>query len=217
MAVQYNPGIVTNGLVFCLDGANPKSYPSTGTGWFDVSGFSKNGTLINGVGYNSDNQGSLTFDGVDDYVDINQYESSSQFTYEAFLMPTNVSKDQMYVGSTRDAFYIRLNGSKAFLSVTAGGQRTLTHSNTLQNNTVYHIVSIYNGIQLKIYVNGNLTEGTVINQTMTTWGGNRIGRWRDADQRSFVGRIYSLRAYNRELSPQEIQQNFNALRGRFGI
>jgi hypothetical protein len=78
-------------------------------------------------------------------------------------------------------------------------------------------VSIYNGVQLKIYVNNNLTVGAVINQTLAGWGTDRIGRWRDADQRSFVGNIYSLRIYNRELSAQEVQQNFNALRGRYGI
>jgi hypothetical protein len=217
MGISYNPRTITDGLVLALDAANPKSYPGSGTAWTDLSGFSKNGTLVNGVGYNSSNGGSLVFDGVDDHITISQRETSSAFTYEAFLMPTNVSKDQMYVGTISDAFYIRITGSKAFLSVTAAGQRTLTHNTTLENNKVYHIVSIYNGVQLKIYVNNVLTSGTVINATMTSWGADRIGRWRDADQRSFVGNIYTLRAYNRELTAAEIQQNYNALRSRYGI
>jgi hypothetical protein len=218
MGISYNPRISTDGLVLALDAGNPKSYPGSGTTWTDLSGFSKNGTLVNGVGYNSGNLGSLVFDGVDDHITISQRETSSAFTYEAFLMPTNASKDQMYVASISDTFYLRITGSKAFLSLTAGGlQRTLTHNTTLQNNNVYHIVSIYNGVQLKIYVNNVLTEGTVINAVMTGWGAARIGRWRDADQRSFVGNIYCLRAYNRELSESEIQQNFNALRSRFSI
>jgi len=217
MATFYSPKIVTDGLVLALDAANIKSYSGTGTTWSDLSGFSKNGTLVNGVGYNSSNLGSLNFDGVDDYITISQRETSSAFTYEAFLMPTNVSKDQMYVGTIIDGFYIRITGSKAFLSVSAAGQRTLTHDTTLENNKIYHIVSIYNGVQLKIYVNNVLTLGTVINASMTSWGADRIGRWRDADQRSFVGNIYTLRAYNRELTPQEILQNFNATRSRFGV
>jgi len=217
VALSHSPSIITNGLVLCLDAANRKSYPGSGTTWTDLSGFSKNGTLVNGVGYSGSNLGSLVFDGVDDYITISQRETSSAFTYEAFLMPTNVSKDQMYVGTITDAFYIRITGSKAFLSVTAAGQRTLTHDTTLENNKVYHIVSIYNGVQLKIYVNNVLTSGSVINASMTSWGADRIGRWRDADQRSFVGNIYTLRAYNRELTAQEIQQNYNALKGRFGL
>jgi hypothetical protein len=216
MALSHGPNVVRDGLILNLDAANSKSYTGSGTTWNDLSGFSKNGTLVGGVGYSANNLGSLVFDGVDDHITISQRETSSQFTYEAFLMPTNVSKDQMYVGTISDAFYIRITGSRAFLSVSAGGQRTLTHDTTLQNNIVYHIVSIYNGVQLKIYVNNILTSGAVINASMTSWGADRIGRWRDGDQRSFVGNIYTLRAYNRELSAQEIQQNFDALKGRFG-
>lgn len=48
-------------------------------------------------------------------------------------------------------------------------------------------------------------------------GGNRIGRWRDNDQRSFVGNIYSIRSYNRELTAQEVLQNYNATKGRYGL
>jgi hypothetical protein len=218
MGVVYNTaGIVTDGLVLALDAANPKSYPGSGTIWTDVSGNGKNGTLVNGVGFNSSNKGSLVFDGVDDHVTISQRETSPAFTYETFLLTTNVTKDQMYAGTTADAFYVRIVSSRAFLSVSASGQRTLSHGQVLQSNTIYHIVSIYNGVQLKIYVNGVLTEGSVINATMTDWGADRIGRWRDNDQRSFVGNIYTLRAYSRELTPKEIQQNFNALRGRYGI
>ena len=217
MGLSHSPSIVMNGLVLALDVGNVKSYPRSGTTWTDLSGYGKNATAQNGVGYITSNGGGLTFDGTDDHFIISQRETSSQFTYEAFLMPTNVSKDQMYAGTTSDGFYLRITGSKAFLSISAGSQRTLTHDTTLQNNQVYHIVSIYNGVQLKIYVNNVLTSGTVINATMVGWGADRIGRWRDADQRSFVGNIYCLRAYTRELTAQEIQQNFNALRGRYGI
>ena len=87
----------------------------------------------------------------------------------------------------------------------------------MQNNVPYHIVSNYDGIRLKIYVNTVLTTGGTLNATMTSWGADRIGRWRDTDQRSFVGDIYLIRGYNRELSADEINQNFQALRGRYGI
>jgi hypothetical protein len=217
MGFYRGPNAITSGLVLSLDAGNTKSYQSGSTTWFDKSGFLKNGTLVNGVGYSNSNLGSLTFDGVDDYITISQREISPAFTYETFLIPTNVSKDQMYVGTVSDAFYIRILGSKAFLSISADIQRTLTHDTTLENNKVYHIVSIYNGVQLKIYVNNVLTLGTVINASITSWGADRIGRWRDADQRSFVGNIYTLRAYNRELTAQEILQNYNATKSRFNL
>jgi hypothetical protein len=211
------PNIIKDGLVLSLDAANPKSYPGTGTSWNDLSGNNENGVLTNGPTFNSENLGSIVFDGVDDYVVFNQRVNSPSFTYEVFLKPTNVTKDQMYVGTSVDAFYLRIVSSRPFISVSANGQRTFHSSITLQNNIIYHIVSIYNGVQLKIYVNGVLTQGVVINQSMTGWGGNRIGRWRDNDQRSFVGNIYSLKSYNRELALSEIQQNYNATKSRYNI
>jgi hypothetical protein len=183
----------------------------------DITQNKTDGLLFNGVSFNTANGGSLVFDGVDDYIATNQNFTSPSFTYEVWLESSNISKDQMYVGNQSDAFYIRITSSRAFLSISANGQRTLQHTTTLQNNTIYQIVSIYNGVQLKIYVNGQLTNGDVINQTMVSWGGNRIGRWRDGDQRSFVGRLYSIKAYDRELTPEEILQNYNATKGRYGL
>ena len=70
MSLSHLPKIVTNGLVLCLDASDIKSYPKSGTTWFDRSGNGNNGTLVNGVGYSSGNGGVLAFDGVDDYVEI---------------------------------------------------------------------------------------------------------------------------------------------------
>jgi hypothetical protein len=200
------PSIVTNELSILMDGGFTPSYPTTGSTWYDLSGGADNGILTNGPTFNSN--GGINFDGVDDYVVFNQRVNSPSFTYEVFLKPTNVTKDQMYVGTSVDAFYLRIVSSRPFISVSANGQRTFHSLITLQNNIIYHIVSIYNGVQLKIYVNGVLTQGAVINQLMVGWGGNRIGRWRDNDQRSFVGDIYSLKSYNRELTLPEILQNY---------
>lgn len=214
MSLNHGTSIVRNGLVLHLDAANKKSYAGSGTTWVDLSSSKLDSSLINGVGY--DGQG-LIFDGVDDYGSLNLSRTASGVTYEAFLKTSNVSKDQMYLGSQASANYLRISASKAFISIQANGQRTLAHTQTLLNNSVYHIVSTYDGIQLKTYVNGNLTVGTVITQPLDNIDINRIGRWRDSDQRSFVGNLYCVRIYDRELSAVEINQNFEALRGRYGI
>jgi hypothetical protein len=213
------PPIVTDGLILNLDAANTLSYVSGSTTWNDLSGNNYSGSLENNPTFDNLNGGSIVFDGTDDYVSLTQSTNNLNFSCEVFLKPTNISKDQMYVGITIAATYIRFSNSRAFLSVrTTTAQRTLTHSSTLANNQIYHIVSIYNGVQLKIYVNGVLTQGTVLNEPLLVpWGIDRIGRWRDGDQRSFVGNIYTLRLYNRELSAQEITQNYNAIKGRFGL
>ena len=68
MATKYSPKIITNGLVLSLDAANNKSYPRSGTTWTDLSGNNNTGTLTNGPTFNAGNQGSIVFDGVDDYI-----------------------------------------------------------------------------------------------------------------------------------------------------
>ena len=68
MGVAYNPNIVTDGLVLCLDAANKRSYPGTGTTWTDRSANGNNGTLTNGPTFDSANGGSIVFDGTNDYV-----------------------------------------------------------------------------------------------------------------------------------------------------
>ena len=75
MGLYHSPRIVTSGLVLCLDAGNTKSYPGSGTTWTDLSGNAYNATLTNGVSYSSDNKGTLTFDGTDDYC----YVASSGF------------------------------------------------------------------------------------------------------------------------------------------
>ena len=70
MAINAGPKIVEDGLILCLDAANKKSYPRTGTVWTDLTANKKTGTLTNMDGSNFTNQkaGLLSFDGTDEYV-----------------------------------------------------------------------------------------------------------------------------------------------------
>jgi len=177
----------------------------------------RNTITANNLTYSANN--TFSFDGTNNFISTSYDGTSSALTHEVFLRPTNVSKDQMYIGyNPITAQYVRIVNSQAFLSVaTAGGQLTHAHPQVLANNTNYHIVSCYNGVQLKIYVNGVLSSSSANNQALSAWGIDRIGRWRDADQRSFVGTIFNLKTYNRELSAAEVLQNFEAARSRYGI
>ena len=183
---------------------HPKYWPSVNT-TRSTSQVLRDLTSINTVTATSltyANNGTFSFNGTNNFISTSYNGTSPAFTHEVFLRPTDVSKDQMYIGyEPITAQYVRIVNSQAFLSVVAtGGQLTHTHPQVLANNTNYHIVSCYNGVQLKIYVNGVLSSGSVINQALSAWGIDRIGRWRDADQRSFVGTIFNLKTYNRELS-----------------
>ena len=75
MSTKYSPKIVTDGLVLCLDAANSKSYPGSGTSWNDLSRNNNTGTLTNGPTYTSSFGGSSVFDGTNDYVSKSSWDN----------------------------------------------------------------------------------------------------------------------------------------------
>jgi len=68
MGLSHSPRIVTDGLVFCVDAANPRSYPSTNNEWNDLTPNGYNGQFINGASYSQEGNGSMLFDGTNDYI-----------------------------------------------------------------------------------------------------------------------------------------------------
>jgi hypothetical protein len=86
-------GIVTDGLILNVDAGFTPSYPKNGTTWYDVGG-TNNGTLTNGPTFNSDNGGSIIFDGVDDYATTTKVPNltiesmEGNITYEYWVKPT---------------------------------------------------------------------------------------------------------------------------------
>jgi hypothetical protein len=88
MAFSYSPKIVTDGLVLYLDAANPYSYVSGSLNWNDLSRSQLSGSLVNGPTYSSANNGSIVFDGTNDYVNCGSNAGSvsgSQFTISSFF------------------------------------------------------------------------------------------------------------------------------------
>ena len=63
-------GTIKDSLLLYLDAANTNSYPGSGTTWRDMSIITANGTLASGSVYSNTNAGTISLDGVDDYVDI---------------------------------------------------------------------------------------------------------------------------------------------------
>jgi hypothetical protein len=211
-----------------LDAANTKSYPGTGTGWFDLSGSNIIGTLTNGPTYNSDNLGNISFDATDDYVvsSSTTFTANVDFTYEIML------KSSEFL-SARGIFT-----NKGYWS---GGGQGASISNISSPQTIYGYVTTNTGHfdinssvgptygwthvimrrfnnDLRFFINGKhqgttrTISGSVTDLSDKFWlGSHNLG------SSPWKGNIAFARVYNKALSTEEIQQNFNALRGRFGI
>ena len=113
MATEYNPRIVTDNLVFYVDAGNTKSYPGTGDTWTDMSGVN-NGTLTNGPTFNSDNGGSIVFDGDEagQKASWRTVENSMSLLRE----DTRISFIFLKEGEDPDS-YIKENGKEAFYGI----------------------------------------------------------------------------------------------------
>jgi len=223
MGLAHSPSIVTNGLVLCLDAANRKSYPGSGTTWTDLSLNKHNGTLQNGPTFNAGNQGYISFDGVDDAIETveTKLSISNSLSLCAFVYHNSVGvgNAQRYVTIPSEIAVIRFQNygtnQLAFYVKTLGTFRNVTVNNTINANTWYYIVGTWDGTTQLLYKNAELVgTNTPPAGTLNTLDGTYIV---SSNGEGINGRIAVAKVYNRALSANEVLQNYNALKGRFGL
>jgi hypothetical protein len=82
MASKSGPDIIEDGLVLCLDAASKRSYPGAGAVWYDISGNGNHFNLYNTPTFDSDNGGSISFNGTDEYArSVNTIDLSHDGSY----------------------------------------------------------------------------------------------------------------------------------------
>jgi hypothetical protein len=226
--------IVTNGLVNYLDAGYRTSYPTTGTTWYDVSGYGRNGTLTNGPTYGNISGGTIVFDGTDDYVTLgSQNLVTNNFTINLWYnLNTNTTKEHFLFSigyASANSFLIvansTLGGSQSISSyyVNTGGSTTgrTINSTTLTNTQIVNLTYTRNNGLNVIYINGveqtsrTFTESLSLGSSLQYILGYAIPR--NKTSAYLQGNIYISQIYNRGLSSSEILQNFNAQKSRFGL
>jgi len=166
----------------------------------------------------------IEFDGSDDIIIIphQDWQNSSNITISTWVYPTNFNAPGNILGKSDNSGYrIRINADgQSFNIFDRGTTNLLTTLYSFSLNTWYNIVAILGSTGLALYINGELK-----NSNSTAFGGNTtteplaIGAASYTNQfdEDFIGRIASVNFYTEILTALEIQQNFNALRERFGI
>lgn len=215
MATNYNPRIVTDGLVLALDAANTKSYPGSGTTWTDLSGNSNTGTLVNGV---AQNVGFLSFDGVDDYVQlpITGTYTKISFDFWGFFDDATLSTTSRNESAFGDWNSLRVH----FGTRWSVGMHWNVNSSWVQiptTNLRYgwnHYSLIYDTVsnQKLVYLNGILSSSETTNGSMVL-GDFKLGV-ATALGAYYRGNISNFKIYNRALTSAEVSQNYNAHNSR---
>jgi hypothetical protein len=234
MAFNYSPKIVTDGLVLALDAANPKSYVSGSTTWGDLSRGGNNGTLVNGPTFSSANGGSIVFDGVDDRVStlgagITDYSQPFSMGVWFYIDPAatwdNGFRSNIYsiAGSFAGQYGLFKNEGDTFGMQLRDADSTILATVAGNSKGIwYYLISTWNGSILKLYRNGELvstnsTGGiTGAPDTSILWiGGARS--FSGTSGNFYQGNIAKCEYYNKQLTDNEVLQNYNATKTRFGL
>jgi len=223
---RYIPSnIVDSNLLLYLDAGIFNSYPGSGILWRDLSGNNNNGTLINGVGYDTSYGGGLNLDGVDDYVLIGSSLQPANITVSCWFNATSLIAGRL----ARWRFYgfgidITSNGSLGvnIWDSISTNPAVGTQNNFIETNKVYNVSMTFGGNTLSLYVNGSLVgsrSASGTNSLFYSSDGTGLTLSRDGGAvGAYVNaKYYNFSIYDRALDPSEIRQNYNALKGRFGL
>jgi hypothetical protein len=221
MAISGGPDVSENGLVLYLDAGNIRSYSGSGTTWTDVSGNGNVGTLTNGPTFSSEVRGNIVFDGVDDNIVLptNSLTTASTLTIEAWvnlslrgdrhIIVCNWTGWAMEVGQSGNLLY-------PYFTWWDGTQQPATTWNlSITPNTWNHIACTFDGSVGRVYVNGALSA--VSSNTTISYGVYARQISGTTFSGPILGNVSMVRNYNVALTAQQILQNYNALRSRFGL
>jgi hypothetical protein len=241
MSFSHSPKIVTDGLVLALDAGNVKSYVSGSTTWFDKSGYGNNFTTYNSPGFS--NNGFTNFV-TNEYLLINNTNwttsipigSADRTIMTIFKAPNSPSiynhifhygtaaADQSYglaiLSPPYTPYYALTNhtwigASYAIYELVANGTYIAAvrfkNSNSPKNNFFINGQFPSTGFAQGKSSDYSINTGTSDSPRI----GTRISSY--AEPLGAGGFIYNIMMYNRYLTDSELLQNYNSLRGRFGI
>jgi hypothetical protein len=232
--------VVRDGLVVYLDAANPKSYPGNGTTWKNTISVSHNAILVNGPTHNSSG-GYFSFDGVNQYATHSlpsfNTGNGTMYSFEVWFslitLPTAQygSNGHIWGGRNGDNLVLYVNpqvsGTSRLIMVYDDSRYRTSGSGHFSNGSIganswvqWVIVGDGSNNTITHYINGKLDnfQGSVqSDQFVRNWpSASRIAN--DTRWNTFTNMDISiLRQYSKKLTNQEVKQNFEATRGRYGI
>ncbi len=226
--------IVTDGLIFYMDVANTKCYSGTGSSFSDLSIEQNNGILVNGVSYGTQFLGNLSFDGVNDYIEVPFDESMNPTSSVTVTSLFNISgyTDQyapIIVKSNPNptnyeqyslGIYNLISQQLRFYVTSPGLTQTFTSYDSVFNKTIYAVGTCdVNNQRMNLYVNGYLVDTKTFSFSFFTSSNSlMIGGVTFSSLPGYSsGSIYQSSIYNRALSDEEVKNNYQIIKTRYNI
>jgi hypothetical protein len=233
MSVFGGPDIVTDGLVLHLDAANRKSYPGSGTSWNDLVGdhnVNLSASTLNSISHSSTNKGYFNFTN-NNYYNITytggwEDGNSLLIAFRPTENPAGFYKTIFNKGSSLNIRFVTTGQLEYTYKVSGGGVANAYYSGIERDNW-YIIQTSADGVSTNsramFYVNGYRHTNKYVGRTgyyggylvetstPISLGATSTGTAPLAMNLGFV------LMYDRHLSHEETLQNYNALKGRFGL
>jgi hypothetical protein len=220
MALHHNPRIVTQGLVLHLDAADKNSYPGTGLTWNDLSGLGNNGTLNNGPLFSTDGGGSIVLDGSTKRVTLASPFGQTGFTtvsiwYNRVEAVSSTSWRTLFATTSTNVHHLISQSPSRVLGVFDGTFRSFGYTPPIDGKFHNYTVVYQSATNATLYVDGIFVSTITIVLNLATSPIGSIGNWNSGNY--WAGYLNAPMIYNRALSQQEIIQNYNATKARFGL
>ena len=219
MAFHFGGRIVRDGLVLHIDPADRNSYIGSGTTVNDLSGNGNTGTLRNGLGFSSDNQGVFILDG-NDRIDLGTDASitlSQAITVSAWVRPTsyNTLSGIVNYGNGGYWLYLATTGELHGYIRDAG----FTSSQVVPLNIFSNVAITYDKQNVNLYFNGIEVSSSPYTLDIATYLSHQlyIGSIKLVAERHFIGNIGQVLIYNKALSEEDLITNFNCTKSRYGL
>jgi hypothetical protein len=219
--------IVKSGLILNLDPSNSNSYAGFGNTIYDLSGFGNTGTLTNGPTFSGLNGGAIVFDGVDDNIPFTISNFNNILSVEIWMKVKSFAFSMPFGFNAYDVIaYVGSLGYNTGSGDVFGMTSTQVTNLGLLDQWKHYIFEMRSDVPYtnnKIYING---QSQSLSQILSNEGaGNRnfnfgfgkISGWLYDGGYNQSMDLGSFKIYNRALTQQEILQNFNATRFRYGI
>ena len=223
MSVQYSPRVITDGLVLCLDAGSRESYSGSGTVWKELSN-NMSAELVNSPTFNSQNNGFFQFVS-DDYARIpNNTLLDTQTPSVEVWIKTNATNQYGFwfeKGEINTQYSLFQEGTDIVWRSGYFGDLRVLASNFINTANWYQIVGTFISGRKRLYINSNLVHSDTTAATLGTNSGGMsigaLGGYTDVKAYYYNGNLAICRVYNKELTPAEVLQNYNATKGRFGL
>jgi hypothetical protein len=235
MAFYRGPNIVTNGLVLSLDAANTKSYPGSGTVIGSLTGGNLSGSLLNGASFDTTYGGSINLDGVDDALNIQYFNLSSQsFAVDIWYQPGQNTENLRGIISCADLWsgppspgwgigFSLSNNNALNYGIIDSDRNIKIRPGTviIEANKPHNISLVRNNITqtCNFYVNGDLKRSDHLPVSCSLSGNRTVissATWLYSP--AALGKIFSVKIYDSvNLSNEDVFRNYNAQKSRFGL